>query len=97
MYLSTVTLREIEKCSEPKKTQLIDCLNEIPFTTLDITEDVTKVAKKIIEMGILTQKSFDDCQHIGVAIINERDCIIHIVNVKTIRGVRAIQTWKDIR
>lgn len=86
VYLSTVTLREIEKCSEPKKTQLIDCLNEIPFTTLDITEDVTKVAKKIIEIGILTQKSFDDCQHIGVAIINFK----YIVNVKTIRGVRAI-------
>ncbi len=56
----------------------------------------------MIEIGILTQKSFDDCQHIGVAIINECDCIIpwnfkHIVNVKTIRGVRAIQTWKDIR
>ena len=70
-------------------------MNEIPFTTLDITEDVTKVAKRIIEMEILTQKSFDDCQHIGVAIINECDCIIswnfkHIVNVKTIRGVRAI-------
>lgn len=51
----------------------------------------------LIAAMIEIQKSFDDCQHIGVAIINERDCIIHIVNVKTIRGVRAIQTWKDIR
>ena len=95
VYLSTVTLREIEKCSEPKKTQLIDHLNEIRFTTLDITEDITNVAKKIIEMGILTQKSFDDCQHIGAAVINECNCIIswnfkHIVNIKTIHGVRAI-------
>ena len=65
VYLSTVTLREIEKCSEPKKTQLIDCLNEIQFTTLDITDDVVAMAEKIIDMGILTQKSFDDCQHIG--------------------------------
>lgn len=95
MYLSTVTLREMEKCSELKRTQLIDCLNEISFTTLDITEDVRRMAKKIIEMGILTQKSFEDCQHIGVGLINECDCIIswdfkHIVNVKTIRSVRAI-------
>ena len=43
VYLSTVTLREIQKCSEPKKTQLIDCLNEIQFTTLDITDDVVVV------------------------------------------------------
>ncbi len=95
MYLSTVTLREIQKCPEPKKKQLIDCLNEIRFTTLDITADVVMVEKKIIGMGILTQKSFDDCHHIGAAIINECDCIIswnfkHIVNVKTIRDVRAI-------
>ena len=95
VYLSTVTLREIEKCSEPKKTQLIDCLNEIQFTTLDITDDVVAMAEKIIDMGILTQKSFDDCQHIGAAIVSECDCIIswnfkHIVNIKTIHGVRAI-------
>ena len=63
--------------------------------TRQFAEDVTKAAKKIIEMEILTQKGFGDCQHIGVAVINECDCIIswnfkHIVNVKTIRGVRAI-------
>ena len=95
VYLSTVTLKEIQKCPEPKRTQLIDCLNEIQFTTLDITEEAVAVADKMIKMGILTQKSFDDCQHIGAAVINECDCIIswnfkHIVNIKTIRGVRAI-------
>lgn len=95
VYLSTVTLREIEECPEPKQTQFIDYLNAIHFVTLNITQDVTEVAKKIIEMGILKQKSFDDCQHIAAAIVNNCDCIIswnfkHIVNVKTIRGVRAI-------
>lgn len=95
VYLSTVTLREIEKCLEPKKTQLIDHLNEIQFTTLGITEDIISVASKIIDVGILTQKSFVDCQHIGAAVINKCDCIIswnfmHIVNVKTIREVKTI-------
>ena len=56
--LSTVTLQEIDDCSEPKK-------------------------------------SFDDCQHIGIAVVNNCDCIIpwnfkHESNIKTIRGVRAI-------
>ena len=95
VYLSTVTLREIQKCSEPKKTQLIDRLNEIQFTTLDITDDVVAMAEKIIDMGILRPKSFDDCQHIAAAVVNACDCIVswnfrHIVNIKTIRGVRAI-------
>ena len=70
-------------------------MNEIRFTILDITEDITAVANKMIEMGILTQKSFDDCQHIATAVVHECNCIIswnfkHIVNIKTIRGVRAI-------
>ena len=39
VYLSTVTLKEIQNCTEPKRTQLIDYLNQIEFTTLDITED----------------------------------------------------------
>ena len=69
---------------------------------LEITEDVMVVAKKIVEMGILSQKSFDDCQHIGAAIVNECDCIIswnfkHIVNVRTIRGVRAITNLEGYR
>lgn len=55
-------------------------------------------------MGILTKKSYDDCQHIGAAIVSECDRIIswnfkHIVNIKTIKGVRAIthlESYKDI-
>lgn len=57
--------------------------------------EVINVADTIIEIGILTQKSYDDCQHIGAAVVNGCDCILswnfkHIVNIKTIRGVRAI-------
>ena len=69
---------------------------------LEITENVTAVANKMIEIGILSKKSFDDCQHIGAAIVNECDCIIswnfkHIVNVRTIRGVRAIKNLEGYR
>ena len=102
VYLSAVTLREIQNCPEPKKTQLVDYLNQIQFTMLEITENVTAVANKMIKMGILSKKSFDDCQHLGVAIVNECDCIIswnfkHIVNVRTIRGVRAITNLEGYR
>ena len=50
----------------------------------------------------MADKSFDDCQHIGAAIVNECDCIIswnfkHIVNVRTIRGVRAITNLEGYR
>ena len=100
--MSTVTLEEISACPEPKRSQLREYLGQISFTTLDISNDVAEVAQQIIDMGILTQKSYDDCQHIGAAVVNECDCIIswnfkHIVNIKTIRGVRAITNLKGYR
>lgn len=102
VYLSTVTLEEISDCPEPKRSQLIEYMKQIRFTTLDVTEKALDVAQQIINMGILTQKSFDDCQHIGIAVVNECDCIIswnfkHIVNIKTIRGVRAITSLKGCK
>ena len=95
VYLSTVTLEEVSACPEPKRSQLRECMGQISYTTLDISDEVMEVAQKIVELGILTPKSYDDCQHIGAAVVNECDCIIswnfkHIVNIKTIHGIRAI-------
>ena len=103
-YLSQVTLQEIEDCPEPRRSELRTYLDQVEYDVLAISQEVLDVAKKIIELGILTQKSFDDCQHIGAAIVGGCDCIAswnfkHIVNVKTIRGIRAItsiQGYKPI-
>ena len=99
VYLSTVTLEELKACSEPKQSQLFDHLGLIDYTLIQIDDNIADIAQQIIEMGILTKKSYDDCQHIGAAIISECDCIIswnfkHIVNIKTIRGIRAITNLK---
>lgn len=93
--LSRITLDEIAKCPEPKRSLMYDYLSDIDYTRLEINQEVLELAQRIIDMNILTQKSFDDCQHIAVAVVNECDCIIswnfkHIVNIKTIRGVRAV-------
>lgn len=102
VYLSTVTLQEIDNCPEPKRTELFKHLVEIDYTPIEITEDMSEVAQQLIDMGILTQKSYDDCQHIASAVIYGCDCIIswnfkHIVNIKTIRGVRAITNLKGYK
>lgn len=102
VYLSTVTLEEVSDCSEPKKSKMYDYLEQINYTPIRITDDMSDVAQQIINMGILTKKSFDDCQHIAAAIIYGCDCIIswnfkHIVNIKTIRGVRAITNLKGYK
>lgn len=95
IYLSQVTLDEVGKCSEPKRSKLFDYLSDIEYTKLEINTEIVELAQKIIDMGILRPKSFDDCQHIAAAVVYNCDCIIswnfkHIVNIKTIRGVRAI-------
>lgn len=104
IYLSQVTLDEVGECREPKRTVLYEYLSRINYTKLEITAEVLQVANQIIDMGILSPKSIDDCQHIATAVVHGCDCIIswnfkHIVNIKTIRGVRAIthlEGYKDI-
>ena len=95
VYLSTVTLEEVSDCPEPKRSELRKFLEQINYTVLDITDEMETVAHKIIDMGILTNKSYDDFQHIAAAVVGECNCIVswnfkHIVNIKTIHGVRAI-------
>ena len=95
IYLSQVTIDEVGKCSEPKRSVLYDYLSDIDYTKLEITAEIVELAQKIVDMGILSPKSYDDSQHIAAAVVNDCDCIIswnfkHIVNIKTIRGVRAI-------
>lgn len=95
VYLATVTLEEVSACPEPKRSQLREYMAQISYTILDVTDEALNVAQKMIDLGILTPKSYDDCQHIGGAVVNDCDCIIswnfkHIVNIKTIHGVRAI-------
>ena len=58
----------------------------------------------ICQKLLIKQKSFDDCQHIAAAIVNNCDFIIswnfkHIVNVKTIKGIKVLTTmegYKDV-
>ena len=104
--ISDIDFIEIEKCNETKKRTLLGYLKEIDYTVVEAQGDaqVAAIASGIISLGILRQKSFDDCQHIAAAIISRCDAIVswnfkHMVNIRTIKGVRAITTlegYKDI-
>ena len=99
VYLSDVTLAEISDCYEPKRSFMLAKLKEIDFTLLEKDEDAEKLAKQIINLGILSDKSHDDCLHIAIAVLEACNYIVswnfkHLVNVKTINGVRAITNLK---
>lgn len=100
--MSQVTFDEALKCKEPKLSFLREKIKEIKYTNFQLTSEVAKLSKEIISKGILTEKSTEDCLHIAVAIMNECDLIIswnfkHLVNIKTIRGVRAITNIKGYK
>lgn len=46
IYLSQVTLDEIEKCPEPKRNVLYDYLSDIEYTKLEITAEILELAQK---------------------------------------------------
>jgi len=95
VVISDVTLEEISRCTPEKQELLISYLSEIQYTIIHGESEIFNVADIIIQMGILRPKSYDDCVHIASAVISECDYIVswnfkHMVNVKTINGVRAI-------
>lgn len=104
VYISDIVINEISDCTEEKLNILMDYLDQIEYHLVATNENTVGLAEKFIDFGILKQKSFDDCQHIASAILAGCDIIIswnfkHIVNIKTIRGVKVITTlegYKDL-
>ena len=102
IYLSIVTTGELMDCPEPKRSGLMQYLDEIQYALLPVTDETVTLANKIIDMGVLTRKSFDDSRHIAAALIGDCDCIVswhfkHLVNIRTIHGVRAIANLEGYR
>ena len=102
LYLSNVTMKEISKCPEPKRSQLIQRLEDIEYTLIEVSDNARDIAEQLVAMKILPPKCYDDCQHIAAAVEGECDCIVswnfkHIVNIRTIRGVRAITNLKGYK
>ena len=102
LYLSDVTMKEIFECPEPKRSQLIRCLDDVDYTHIEISDNILDIAEQLVSMKILPAKCYDDCQHIAAAVECGCDCIVswnfkHIVNIRTIRGVRAITNLKGYK
>ncbi len=95
IVLSQLTLDEVLRCSEPKRSILFDYLKQIDFDDFDITKDVEDLGNKYIQEEIIPQKYADDAYHIAAASVYECDVIAswnfqHIVKYKTIIGVNGI-------
>ncbi|MCL2547484.1 MAG: PIN domain nuclease [Oscillospiraceae bacterium] len=95
VVLSSVDFEELLVCSPDKRAILAEYLVRIPYTLVEVDYDVVRIAEKFVDLGILKQKSIDDCRHIAAAIVSKCDVIVswnfkHIVNHKTMQGVKAV-------
>ena len=102
VYISSVVFEEIDECKEDKKIILLNYLYDMEYNVVETNDSIVELAEKIIDFGILKQKSYDDCRHIASAILAGCDIIAswnfkHIVNIRTIRGVRAITNLKGYK
>jgi predicted nucleic acid-binding protein len=105
VIISDITITELnDNKDDVKRQKLLDYLAEIDYTLIKSDKKSIEIASRFVDLGILKQKSFDDCQHIANAIIGGADTIVswnfrHIVNHKTITGVKAVtalEGYKDL-
>jgi predicted nucleic acid-binding protein len=102
IVLSEIVLFETSKCDKAKRSVLIKYLKEISYKEISTTQEIDDLARKFIENKILTIASIEDCRHIASSIVSGCDVIVswnfkHIVNFKTIKGVKIISLMEGYR
>lgn len=102
VVLSDVTIEEIMSCKEQKRSYLLDKIGQIATIAVVRNDEVDALANQYIENEVLKKKSYDDCLHIALAVINQCDLLIswnfkHLVNYKTIKGVKIVNAINDYR
>ncbi|MDR0943154.1 MAG: PIN domain-containing protein [Ruminococcus sp.] len=102
VYISSLVMYEIDKCNTEKRDLLRNYLKEVKYTELNVDEKVLRLADEIVNQGILTKKSYEDCQHIAFAVLNRCDCLLswnmkHLSTYKTNNGVRKLTLQKDLK
>lgn len=93
--ISEVVISEIDDCHEPKKTILLQYLNELECEEIVLNSDILELAEHYIAQKILPSKCEDDALHIAAASVQGCHAIVswnfkHIVNLKTFFGVNGI-------
>ena len=95
VIISEITMNELDRCGEPKRTEMFNRLKEVDYTFFPRTDEAETLADAYIEGGVLTQKNKNDCRHIATAVVCGCNVIVswnfkHMVRITTIMGIRPI-------
>ena len=99
VVVSDITIGEINECPEPKRSFMLNELKKIALFVIEAEKKVEELSQEFIRLGILKERNMDDCMHIATALLAKCDVIVswnfkHIVNDKTIEGVKIISKTK---
>jgi predicted nucleic acid-binding protein len=97
VYTSDITVIELSRCAEPKRKELLALLEDIGYTLVEAidNEEIAVLEEEVRRLGIIPAKKVFDRLHIAAAVYSGCNIIVswnfdHMVNVKTIDGVRII-------
>jgi predicted nucleic acid-binding protein len=98
-FSSTYVLEELDKASEPKRTEMLNLIKKYGITVLEIDQRAYDLSQIYIEMNIIPEKFRIDGIHIAMAAINNMDCIVslnfrHINKLKTKMSTEIIHRMK---
>ncbi len=105
IYISDLTIAELDRCSEPKRTGMLSSLLDIEYIEINQDEKSKELSQLYFDVGGLPPKSKEDAAHIAIASVNDCDIILswnfkHIVNYRAITAVEDVnikKRYKNIR
>jgi predicted nucleic acid-binding protein len=104
VFTSQVLFHEVEKCTEPKRSNMYSKLNSLNLVILEESNKVRNLAHEYIKSGILRERDYNDCLHIAHAVIFGCDIVLswnfeHMVNAsirKNIKIINATARYNEI-
>jgi hypothetical protein len=101
-FISPAVMDELKTAPEPKQTLIINEINLTRITTLNVSDEITRLAIEYVKAGILSAKHYDDCKHMAFASIHGCDTLVswnfrHLVKAKTMSRAQAVNADNQCR
>ncbi|MCL2740132.1 MAG: PIN domain-containing protein [Oscillospiraceae bacterium] len=97
VFISQITLREINANKNKEKVEILtNYLAQIIYEFIEMDDEIRKIADLVKKNELLiSENESNDRAHIGAAVVYGCNYLVslnfkHLVNVKTVKGVRAI-------
>ncbi len=101
-YTSVLAVQEIERASEPKRSDMLDLIRQFNIMILEENTEAATLAEMYVNENVIPAKYYDDATHLAIATLGNIDILVswnlkHIVKRKTIRLTNIINTSEGYR